>query len=191
MSGLRSALDELEATDPACMPDAQLVEDFDEIDRTVERLLARRLDLLAHIDHRKTWAVDGHLSTASWMVNRFGTSWSMAMEQVKTARALEHMPRTKEALRAGDISSSSVRILASAGSAHPEAFAGNEEFLLEAAQRHSVRELTRAVAYWRDLVDAEQGLDRSEKSVERAAPPRLTHASRNGSRGWRLRPRDG
>lgn len=164
MSGLRSALEEMELKDPASMPDGELMEDFEEIERARERLQARRLALLAHIDHRRSWAVDGHLSTASWIVDRFGTSWSVATERVKMARALEHMPRTREALAAGDVSSCSLRVLASASAAHPDAFNSNEGLLLEAAQRLSVRELTRAVAYWRELVEAEQGLNRAERA---------------------------
>jgi hypothetical protein len=154
----------MELKDPASMPDGELMEDFEEIERASERLQARRLALLAHVDHRRAWAVDGHLSTASWIADRFGTSWSVATERVKMARALEHMPRTREALASGDISSCSLRVLASAGAAHPDAFNSNEGFLLEAAQRLSVRELTRAVAYWRELVEAEQGLNRAERA---------------------------
>src|SRR5439155_2287503 len=58
----------------------------------------------------------------------------------------------------------SLQVLASASAAHPEAFSASEELLLEAAQRHSVRDLRRAVAYWRELADADQGVDRSERA---------------------------
>jgi Domain of unknown function (DUF222)/HNH endonuclease len=164
VSGLRSALEEMELKDPASMPDGELMEDFEEIERACERLQARRLALLAHIDRRRTWALDGHLSTASWIVDRFGTSWSVATERVKMAKALENMPQTKKALDAGEISSCSFRILASASAAHPEAFIGSEEILVQAAHRHSVRGLRRAVAYWRELADADQGVDGSERA---------------------------
>jgi hypothetical protein len=164
VSGLRSALDELELKDPASMPDGELMEDFEEIERASERLKARRLALLAHIDRRRTWALDGHLSAASWIVDRFGTSWSVAAERVKMARALVNMPQTRKALDAGEISSCSLQVLASASAAHPEAFSASEELLLEAAQRHSVRDLRRAVAYWRELADADQGVDGSERA---------------------------
>ena len=63
-----SPFQELELKDPASMPDGELMEDFEEIERASERLKARRLALLAHIDRRRTWALDGHLSAASWIV---------------------------------------------------------------------------------------------------------------------------
>jgi predicted 3-demethylubiquinone-9 3-methyltransferase (glyoxalase superfamily) len=85
------------------MADGELVEDFEEIERASERLQARRLALLAHIDRRRTWAADGHLSTASWIVDRFGASWSVATERVRTARALENMPRRRRHSMRGDL----------------------------------------------------------------------------------------
>ena len=146
------------------MPDGELMEDFEEIERASERLQTRRLALLAHIDRRRTWALDGHVSAASWIVDRFGTSWSVAAERVKMARALVNMPQTRKALDAGEISSCSLQVLASASAAHPEAFSASEELLVEAAQRHSVRDLRRAVAYWRELADADRGVEGSERA---------------------------
>jgi uncharacterized protein DUF222/HNH endonuclease len=173
VSGLRSALDELERDDPVSMPDAQVVEDFEEGHRAIQRLMARQLGLLAQIDRRRTWATEGHLSTPSWLVDRYRTSWSAAKEQVRTARALEHMPRTAEALAAGGVSSCAVRALVAAQATREEEFGHSEDLLLDAARVHSVGELRRVVAYWRDAVDASRGMD----PTERAWNARYLHAS--------------
>jgi len=167
VSSLRSALDELEVEDPASLPDARLVEDFEEAQMAIERLRSRQLRLLAQIYRRRNWANDGFLSTAAWLVDRFRMSWSVAKTDVRTARALEEMPRTREALESGGISSCQIRVLAAARAAHPEDFLASEELLLGAAQRHSVRELTRVVAYWQNAVDSERGVDPSERAWNR------------------------
>jgi hypothetical protein len=127
-----------ERDEPVSMPDAQIVEDFEEGRRAIQRLMARQLRPLAQIDRRRTWTTEGQLSTPSWLVERYRMSWSATREQVRTARALEQMPRTAEAQRV-----------------------------------HSVGELRRVVAYWRDAVDAAHGMDPTERTWN----ARYLHAS--------------
>jgi len=54
------------------LPDARLEEDFAEL------LEAERLRRLAEIDRRRIFARDGHLSAASWLVDRFRMAWDAA-----------------------------------------------------------------------------------------------------------------
>ncbi|MGH2557072.1 MAG: DUF222 domain-containing protein [Actinomycetota bacterium] len=110
------------------------------------------------MDRQAAFVEDGHLSTASWLVASFGISWGQARGQVRLARSLQDMPKTMEALASGEVSSSAVRILASAHDAHPEAFPEHEEVLLEAAQSHTVRELDHVTRYWAQALDTEQAL---------------------------------
>jgi uncharacterized protein DUF222/HNH endonuclease len=59
-------------------------------------------------------------------------------------------------LDAGEVSFSAVRLLAGAHQADPEAFAGAEAALVEAARVHSVSDLGRVVAIWRERVGSER-----------------------------------
>jgi hypothetical protein len=173
MSGLRSALEELERDDPSSMPDALLEQDFDEIQAGLRRLQARSLALLAQIDRRRTWAGQGQVSTASWLVDRYGVSWATAHEQARTARSLERLPATAQALAAGDVSFCAVRALVAVGATREEELAESESTLLEAARVHSIAELRRVLSYWRDAVDGERGWD----PMERAWGARHLHVS--------------
>jgi hypothetical protein len=80
-----------------------------------------------------------------------------AHTQVATARALEQMPLTLEALEAGDVSLSAARILISARETDPEAFSRSEPLLVDAAKIHGIPDLRRVVAYWRQRAALESG----------------------------------
>jgi hypothetical protein len=82
-------------------------------------------------------------------------AWGFARELVRSARALEHMPRTAEAIESGDVSMSGMRVLVDAREADPEAFQGFEDELVETARMHSVDDLRRVAAYWKQAVERE------------------------------------
>jgi hypothetical protein len=88
-------------------------------------------------------------------VSRFREAWWRAKETVTVARALEHMPICRRALEGGEVALSAARVLARAREAEPEAFAAAEADLVEAASIHSVADLKRVVAFWRETVEAE------------------------------------
>ena len=100
--------------------------------------------------------------TAAWLANTFKMSWGVASDQVRVARALDEMPATRAAVEAGDVSMCSARSLVAARDADPTAFADAERHLVEAARIHSVGDLGRVVAHWRDVVERERGVDRDE-----------------------------
>src|SRR3954454_23634108 len=149
MSELRSAIEELRSETLSDLPDARIEEDFSELHRAIEQLEVERLRRLAEIDRRRLYERDGHLSAVSWLAGVYRLSWGAAREQVKTARALEEMPKTREALDEGEISSSAVRALVRAREAEPEAFAASETELVEAARVHPISELKKVCAFWR------------------------------------------
>ena len=173
MSGLRSVVEELRAEALPLLPDALIEEDFAELQRAVELLEVERLRRLAEIDRRRLFERDGYLSAASWLASRFKVGWGAARELVRVSRSLEEMPGTREALEAGDVSLSGVKVLAAAREADPEAFARSEETLVEAARIHSVSDLGRVVAYWRQAVEREHALEGEDKLREQ----RRLHAS--------------
>jgi uncharacterized protein DUF222 len=154
MSELRSAVEALEAEDLVPLADAALEEDFAELQRAMERLEVQRLRLLAELDRRSPWLRDGLLSTSSWLVREFHGSFSSAASDVRIARALDAMPGTRHALTAGEISASAARVLAAARETDSEEFASSEGLLVDAATRHTVRDLQRVVDYWRETVSS-------------------------------------
>ena len=156
MSELRSAVEMLRSESLAELPDARIEDDFSELHRAVEQLEVERLRRLAQIDRRKLFERDGHLSTASWLVSAFKVAWGVAREHVRLAKALEQMPSARAAVDDGGVSLSSVRVLASARDADPEAFARAEPALVDAARMHTVGDLARVASYWRDAAVRER-----------------------------------
>ncbi len=163
MSELRSAIDGLRSEVLAGLPDARIEEDFAEIQRAVELLEVERLRRLAEIERRRVFERDGHLSAASWLAATYKVGWGAARDHVRTARALEDMPETRQALDAGDLSMSAARVLVAARDADPEEFRHSETELVEAARIHSVGDLQRVAAYWRQAVEREHALEGDEK----------------------------
>jgi hypothetical protein len=115
----------------------------------VER--ARRI---AEAERRAAFARDGYLSATAWLVHRLRIAGSSAGRYLRWARALGSMPRTLEALVAGDVTASAAAVLIAAAGSRPEPFAEAEPFLVDVARTLPVRDLGRAVAYWRHAVDA-------------------------------------
>ncbi|MBA3739097.1 MAG: DUF222 domain-containing protein [Actinobacteria bacterium] len=163
MSELRSVIEELRTEALPELPDSLIEEDFAELQRAVELLEVERLRRLAEIDKRRLFERDGYLSVASWLASRFKVGWGAAREYVRVARSLEEMPVTREALEAGDISLSGVKVLVATREVDPEAFARSEETLVEAARIHSMNDLGRVVAYWRQAVEREHATEGEEK----------------------------
>jgi hypothetical protein len=163
MSELRSTVDAFRAETLADLPDARIEEDFAELHRAVEQLEVERLRRLAEIERRRLHERDGFLSAAAWVVGRFRVAWGAAREHIRLARALDHMPETRAALDEGEVSMSAVRVLVAAREASVEAFERCERQLVEAARIHSVSELVRVAAFWREAAvqeDAPGGEDR-------------------------------
>jgi hypothetical protein len=154
MSELRSALESSQAEDVDSVPHAVLEEGLEELQRAAQLLELERLRWLAAVDRRQPFLRDGYLSTSSWFAQRHRVAYSTAMSDVRMARALEAMPRAREAAAAGHISTSATKVLAAALETDKEAFAESEPLLVDAAIRHSVRDLQRVTAHWRNAIDS-------------------------------------
>src|SRR6266571_7060437 len=127
MSSIRSSLDEFAGQDLDSLSDAAVEEDLAELMLAAEAVEAQILRRLEEIDRRRTFERDGILSTVSFLAARFRMARSRAAELVRMARALRHMPATREAFAAHDISPSAVRLLVVARGAHREAFEDSEQ----------------------------------------------------------------
>jgi hypothetical protein len=163
VSDLRSALEGYRAETLSELPDARIEEDFAELHRAWELLDLERMRRLAEIDRRGLYARDGHLSSVQWLGREHRIAPGTAKEHLRVARALEHMPVTRSAVESGELSMSAARILVQARDADPVAFEDAESNLVESARIHSTGDLRRIAAYWREVVEGEQGVGSEEK----------------------------
>jgi hypothetical protein len=97
-----------------------------------------------------------------------------ARERVRVARLLRRMPRTEAAFGSGELSYAHLRPLVAAAQAHPQVFSDHEETLVGVARSLSVTDLWRAVAYWRQALDGEEGVGEANRRYAR----RRLHVSR-------------
>ena len=72
---------------------------------------ARFLELVAEFDRREGWAQHGLASCAQWLSWQCGIGRVAATEKVRTARALESLPKIQAAFGEGRLSYSKVRAL--------------------------------------------------------------------------------
>src|SRR2546421_4933597 len=153
MSELRSAVEALRSEALPDLSDARIEEDFAELQRVRELIERERLRRLAEIERRRLFERDGHLSAASWLASNFRVAWGTARVHACFARALEEMPQTTRALDEGEISMSAVRVLVATRDTEPQEFKRSEKELVDAARIHSLNDLRRVAAYWREAVD--------------------------------------
>ena len=151
-------------------PGPEPSEDDDELRKLGERIAelaarinsaeARMMTLIAEFDRRGGWKDGGYSSCAEWLAWRTGIKIGTARERVRTARALEELPQTADALKHGTISYAKVRALTRV--ATPE----REAELLEFARAGSAAKLERTVRMLKKLsrdaeLTAEQARRRS------------------------------
>src|SRR6266496_3932341 len=133
IAALRVALAALRAEDLRTASDDGLEAGFGQLQAALQGLEAERLRRLAEIHRRQSHRRTGHLSTASWLVDRHRLGWTTAAKDIRTARSLQRMPRTREALGNGELTSSALQMLVSARQSHPAQFHQSEDSLVEAA----------------------------------------------------------
>jgi hypothetical protein len=120
------------------------------------------MTLLAQFHHREGWRDTGFGSSAEWLAWRIGIKPGAARERVRTALALQKLPRTSEAMKNGELSFTKVRALTRVATEK------NEATLLDFARAGSAANLERLVRGWKTLdrrteVAAEQVRYRSRR----------------------------
>ena len=163
MSSLRSALDELRGDDLGDTPIGHLADELVELREVAEALEAEWIRRLAAFDADQGWVVDGSLSLSAWLRARCRMTAAAAADRSRLARSLRTMPLTERAFAEGDLTASHVRALAPAADAHPEAFARDEQVLVEGASTISAGDTRRLVDYWRQNLDHDAALDDVEE----------------------------
>ena len=89
------------------------------------------------VEETKVWRKEGHRTAAHWVAEATGETVGAAARTLETARALEYLPDTDAAFRAGELSATQTAEIASAASADP----GAEDALLQTASQTSVKGL--------------------------------------------------
>jgi Domain of unknown function (DUF222) len=138
----------------ADLADARVQDEFEWLGRVIEFSQIQRMRRLAELENRQVFARDGHLSAASWLADTQRLTSGEARGQVRLARSLQDMPRTREALDRGQISLSAASILAATRETNPATFGDSEAQMVEAARRHRIPDLQRVAAFWRGLAEA-------------------------------------
>ena len=141
MSNLSSVIDDRAAVPARSLSDEELDAEIAELHRAEQRLAALKVDRVAEAGTRRFFEALGFGSPAAWLRARLGVRHGVARSWVGLARALPHMPRTRDAFAAGDIDESRVRVLCEARSVDPHAYAEAEETLVDAAVALSSDEL--------------------------------------------------
>ena len=134
IADLRRVVDQVEPERLRGPDAARLFEAFAEAERlcAAGKLLAAR-----RIDASNVWREDGHRTLAAWVAEKTGTGLGAAIGTVETALALEALPGTEGALRAGRLSEMQTREIAAAARRRPEA----EAVLIQAAETKTLNGL--------------------------------------------------
>jgi hypothetical protein len=123
--------------EPGCL-DGQGAAALFEVVTEGERVCAAMKALLARrVDETKVWREGGHRSAAHWVAEATGETVGAASRTLETARALDALPATADAFRAGRLSETQAAEITSTAAADP----GAESELLETASSTSVKGL--------------------------------------------------
>ncbi len=110
----------------------------------------RFLVLIAEFDRCEGWIDSATHSCAHWLNWKCGIALGAAREKVRTARALEHLPRISGAMERGELSYSNVRAITRVAS--PE----TEDYLLSIALHGTAHHVETTVRHFRRCLDAEE-----------------------------------
>jgi Domain of unknown function (DUF222)/HNH endonuclease len=110
----------------------------------------RFLTLIAEFDRREGWADSATHSCAHWLNWKCGIDLGAAREKVRTARALENLPKLSAAMERGELSYSKARALTRV------ACAGTEEYLLSIALHGTADHVEATVRHFRRCLEAEE-----------------------------------
>jgi Domain of unknown function (DUF222) len=122
---------------PVALDGRQAAELFDDAARAERLCTAIKSRLAYRVEETKIWRESGHRSAAHWVAEATGETVGAAARTLETARALDALPETDAAFRAGELSETQAAEITNAAGADPAA----EAALLEAAAATSVKGL--------------------------------------------------
>ena len=163
-----------DAVDLGWWSDGEVVAELVAVRRRIACLEAEAARLVGEVDARGIPAAAGFGSTTGWLMAHTGDPAGVCRSRVRTARALRHMPATRAAFTAGEVTEPRVRLLVAAWDTAPEVFAGHEAMLVDQARTLPAGEVAVAVAAWRRLADHDGYLSDADRGYRR----RSLHISR-------------
>ena len=119
----------------------------------VERAEAELVRAVGEWDAAGVWELEGAASPASWLAARIPRTRPEAVGLVRTARLARRQERTGKALAAGDISVSHVTTMSRAERGRRDAFADDEDMVLDVAPELRPTEFVTAMQHWCHVVD--------------------------------------
>jgi 5-methylcytosine-specific restriction endonuclease McrA len=122
---------------PGTLEAQRAVELFNDAARAERLCTAIKSRLARRVEETKVWRESGHRSAAHWVAEATGATVGAAARTLETARALEQLPETDAAFRAGELSDVQAAEITSTAVADPSA----EAELLEAAGTTGVKGL--------------------------------------------------
>ena len=166
---VRSAVSDLEAVSRALDPSrldgrgaaalVELASRGERICSAIKALGARR------VEETNAWREGGHRSAAHWVAEATGETVGAAGRTLETARALDELPQTDAAFRAGRLSPTQAAEITSAAGVDPAA----EAALLETAGTTSVKGLRDQCREVRAGAEADDAASARRLHVERRA----------------------
>ena len=139
----------------------RLGDEIAELAAHLDAATARLLDLIREFDARGGWG-NGFRSCAHWLSWRIGLAPGAAREHVRVARALDSLPRLKEALARGELSYSKIRALTRV--ATPE----TEERLLAVGRAGTAEHVELIVRGWRRMDRKAEAQEATHRHRQRA-----------------------
>lgn len=111
---------------------------------------ARFLALIAELDRRRGWAEWGVKSCAHWLNWKCGINLGAAREKLRTAHALEQLPKIVAAMAAGRVSYAKARAMTRV------ADAANEDYLLDIALHGTAQHVEKTVRAYRRAKESQE-----------------------------------
>ena len=135
--------------DQPVLPIAELEAQITELAGHLNAGNYRWLSLIAEFDRRKGWATSMLPSCAHWLSFKCGIDLGAAREKVRTALALEALPKISASMARGELSYSKVRALTRVASP------ANEEYFQSIALAGTVHHVETLVRLYRRAQEAE------------------------------------
>jgi len=127
-----------------------LVDEITELAGHLNAANARFLALIAELDRRKAWGEWGVKSCAHWLNWKCGINLGAAREKLRTAHALEGLPKIRAAMAAGRVSYAKVRAMTRI------ADAANEDYLLNIALCGTAQHVEKTVRSYRRAKESQE-----------------------------------
>ena len=152
--------------DPKTVPEAiAAIKTLEELGRRVD---AARADLMAVIDRRALYQLDGHYSAKVMVRHVAKLSPAEAATRAKTAKMLDDLPLVREAFRAGTVGTCQVRRIARlhANRRVRDRIADSEPQIVEAAKTKSYKAFDAYLTDWERRVDEDGTCDLNQRNHE-------------------------